>query len=211
MKGQNKPMNPVDAFRSQGPSPPVQLCANAGNFFRENEASLPPLLKTAVLPTQNWEASLLDLDVEVLDIINSPKVPAANSDVINVQELMCEECGALCKNSKELQNHFNIEHSKPQGSSVTNEENAHKCEDCEFKTQMAADLFHHNIYEHNPKDAPEIRQMKPVDPAVIYLLAEQNVVLSEEVKKLRTHVQRLIEKSKSDKSVMCNKCQDTLT
>ena len=76
---------------------------------------------------------------------------------------------------------------------------------------MAADLFHRNIYEHNPEEAPKIRHMKPVAPAVIYLLAEQNVVLSEEVKKLRTHVKRLIEKSKSDSSVMCNKCQDILT
>ena len=96
-------MNPVDAFPSHGPSPSVQLCASADIFIRENEASLPPLLKTAVLPTQNWEweANLLDLDVEVLDIINSPKVPVAEIDVINVQELMCEECGNLFKKPKQ--------------------------------------------------------------------------------------------------------------
>ena len=80
-----------------------------------------------------------------------------------------------------------------------------------FVTQMAADLFHHNIYEHNP-EAPQIkREMKQVDPAVIYLLAEQNMVLGEQVKKLHTQVKNLMEKSKSDTSVMCNKCQDKLT
>ena len=124
-------MNPVDAFPSHRPSPSVQLCASADIFIRENEASLSPLLKTAVLPTQNWEASLLDLDVEVLDIINSPKVPVAEIDVINVQELMFEECGNLFKNQKELQDHFNTEHRKPQVSTVTSEEDAHKCEDCD--------------------------------------------------------------------------------
>ena len=95
---------------------------------------------------------------------------------------MCEECGNLFKNQKELQDHFNTEHSKPQVSTVTSEEDGHKCENSDFKTQVAADLFHRNIYEHNPEEAPKIRQMKPVAPAVIYLLAEQNVVLSEEVK-----------------------------
>ena len=70
-----------------------------------------------------------------------------------------------------------------------NDKTTHKCEDCGFMTQMAEDLFHHTIYEHNPEEAPAIiRELKPVYPAVIYLLAEPNVVLGEEVKKLRTHV-----------------------
>ena len=211
-KNGDEPENPVDVFLHQKPSPPVQLCASAGNFLREHEASIPPLLKTAVLPTQNWEASLLDLEVEVLDILNSPKSLVEKQLVINVEEVMCEECGFMFEDKIALRSHLNIEHSRQETSTVINEETTHNCEDCGFRTQMAADLFHHTIYEHNPADATAIiREIKPVDPAVIYLLAEQNVVLGEQVKKLQTHVMRLMKKSKSDTSVMCNKCQEILT
>ena len=41
-KNGEEPENPVDAFLRQSPSPPVLLCASAGNFLKENEASLPP-------------------------------------------------------------------------------------------------------------------------------------------------------------------------
>ena len=104
--------NHVDSVLSQGPSPPAQLCTSAVNFLRDNEASLPPLLKTTVLPTQNWEASLLDLDVEVLDILNSPKAPLEKQLVINVEEVMCEECENLFEDEITLRNHLNIEHGK---------------------------------------------------------------------------------------------------
>ena len=159
--------------------------------------------QTKVIPSEETKI--------VLNISPSSQILAKSSEVLD-EALMCEECGNLFGDKITLRNHLNFEHSKQQDSALTSDKTTHKCEDCGFRTQMAADLFHHTIYEHNPDEATGIfKKIKPVDPAVIYLLAEQNLALGEEVKKLRTHVKRLMEKPKSDTSVMCNKCQDTLT
>ena len=204
---------------SSTPSPPpmVPLCQNANKYIIKRGNTLPASFLTTLLPAPGF----LDMLNDSLQTPASPQIEALHSPassqlgvlqgtLLNVEEVMCEECGKLFEDENLLRTHLNIEHDKKQVS-VVNGNTTYKCEDCEFRTQMAVDLFHHNIYEHNP-EAPQItREIKPVDPAVIYLLAEQNMVLGEEVKKLHTQVKSLMEKSKSDTSVMCNKCQDKLT
>ena len=90
-----KPKNSVDDIFSPRQLPLVPLCSKAGDLFRENKSSLPALLTTAVLPTLNWEASLLDTDLEAVK--NGEISKNLHLENANVEKIFCEDCDELFK------------------------------------------------------------------------------------------------------------------
>ena len=62
----------------------------------------------------------------------------------------------------------------------------HKCSECTYRTNFAVHYYQHCLNHHTPKELDNvIHNEKPITTPVIFLLAEHNMALAEETKKLR--------------------------
>ena len=141
-----------------------------------------------------------------------PDIQESEDDNIEVEETtpttyMCNHCKKTFTTEEELRNHKKIDHSKGYISAGDQ-----KCQECSYRTNFAAHYLHHLLNTHADKElAITIKSLKPVDSAVIYMLAEQNVALTEESKKMRRDLD-FIKKALKPKSqaakFTCQKCKD---
>ena len=126
---------------------------------------------------------------------------------------MCDKCGWMERSSSKLKEHIKSEHNTTETDSINSESLSHNCADYNFNTDLALNLIQHDLDEHVPKGFLSIirNQVKPIDPAMVYILAEQNLQLAEEIRNLRKSVEKQSQKPISEIKVKCSKCPTICT
>ena len=99
--------NPVDTIFSCKDPPSFPFFDEADTFFKKKFASLSCLLQITVLPTQNWEVSLIKMDEDIIDILESPD---ATKTFILFKEILCNVCGKLFNSETKFKKDVNNEH-----------------------------------------------------------------------------------------------------
>ena len=141
-----------------------------------------------------------------------PDIQMSEDDDIEVKETnptmyTCNHCKNTFKTEEELRNHKKINHSKGYISAGDQ-----KCEECSYRTNFAAHYLHHILNTHADKElARTIKGLNPVDSAVIYILAEQNLALTEESKKMRKdldYIKKALKPKSRAAKFTCQKCTD---
>ena len=158
-------------------------------------------------------------------------LPSLNltNDLEVTNPVICAECKETFQTLEEGSEHMDREHGadKEQELAVPeiqsrawpakNSKN-YDCDECEFNDPSAVNLIQHNINKHISKtDYLEIQAIEPTAPYIVHLLAEQNLMLSREIKKLHISIETLKKKciSKEPKTLKsraakfsCQKCKD---
>ena len=106
----------------------------------------------------------------------SVRVSLVNQKKFN--KIKCEQCEYECRYNKQLQKHFETVHGDDKDNRI------YSCDSCPYTTIYVGQLWEHVLEKHPGKDkdfAP-----KNSKDALFNLLAEQNMVLMEEVRNMRT-------------------------
>ena len=173
----------LDDNITEKPMIDVPLCAPAAKFLSESQ-------KRILIPDiQESE----DEEVEVKET-----TPTAYT---------CNHCKKTFTTGEELKKHKQINHSKGYNSAGDQ-----KCEECSYRTNFAAHYLVHILNTHADKElARTIKRVKPVDSAVIYMLAEQNMALTEESKQMRrdlNYIKKALKPKSQAAKFTCQKCKD---
>ena len=141
-----------------------------------------------------------------------PDIQESEDDKAEVKETtpttyICNHCKKTFTTEQELKKHKKIIHSKGYNSAGDQQ-----CEECSYRTNFAAHYLHHILDTHADKElARTIKSLKPVDSAVIYMLAEQNMALTEESKKMKKdldYIKKALKPKSRAAKFTCQKCKD---
>ena len=119
----------------------------------------------------------------------------------------CDECAETFSNRQDCMKHMRSVHTKN-----NHKAGDHKCEECSYRTNIAANYLTHFFKSHTTDQfVNKINSLKPVNPAIVYMIAEQNMMMIQENKRMRKDLdyikQALQPKSKADK-FNCQKCRN---
>ena len=105
-----------------------------------------------------------------------------------------------------------IKHKKSNHKKGYNPAGDQRCEECSYRTNFAAHYLNHILNTHADKElARTIKSLKPVDSAVIYMLAEQNMALAEESKRMKKdidYIKKALEPKSKAAKFSCQKCKE---
>ena len=172
-----------DDAKTEEPLNGVPLCSPAARFMSESQK------KILIPDIQESE----DEDIEVKEV--PPKV------------YTCEQCQKTFTNKEVFIKHMESKHTKNNNSAGDQ-----KCEECSYRTNFAANLLHHLLNTHADKElARTLKNMKPVNSAVIYMIAEQNMALAAETKQMKrdlNYIKKALEPKSRAAKFNCQKCRD---
>ena len=88
----------------------------------------------------------------------------------------------------------------------------HKCEECSYRTNIAANYLTHFFKTHTTENfVNKINSLKPVNPAIVYMIAEQNMIMIQENKRMRKdldYIKQALQPKSTAKKFNCQKCRD---
>ena len=94
---------------------------------------------------------------------------------------ICDQCKKPFTKEGELSSHIKCNHTERHNSAGN-----HKCQECSYITNFVANYLNHLLNTHSDKEfARTVKSLKPVDSAVIYMLAEQSMALVAESNKMK--------------------------
>ena len=93
----------------------------------------------------------------------------------------CDECNEIFSSKQDLMKHLKSIHMQN-----NHKADNHKCEECSYRTNIAANYLTHFFNVHTTDVfVNKINSLKPVNPAIVYMLAEQNMIIIQENKRMR--------------------------
>ena len=114
-----------------------------------------------------------------------PDLPESEEDDEEATSI-CGECGKLFKNEDEGNIHMRTVHREKIADRTNHSAGDHKCPECNYRTNFAVHFYQHCLDHHTPKELETIIfNEKPINTQIIFMLAEHNMALSEETKKLK--------------------------
>ena len=141
-----------------------------------------------------------------------PDIEESEDEDVKVKETIskinpCDKCNQTFTNVKKYSRHIKYYHAEDHNSAGD-----HKCQECSYRTNFAANYLHHLLNTHSDKEfARTVKSLKPVDSAVIYMLAEQNMALAAESKLMRkdlNYIKKALEPKSKAAKFNCQKCKD---
>ena len=117
----------------------------------------------------------------------------------------CDECTEIFSNK-----HDCIKHMKSAHIQNNHKAGDHKCEECSYRTNIAANYLTHFFNVHTTDNfVNKINCLKPVNPAIVYMLAEQNMMKIQENKRMRKdldYIKQALQPKSKAKKFNCQKC-----
>ena len=149
------------ASEAEEPTNGLTILSNAGmNIIGEPLTTVPLCSPAAKFMSESQRKILIP------DILESEE-----EDVELQEKYNCDVCKETFSNSEESTKHKKGAHEENNHSAGD-----HKCEECSYRTNIAANYLKHFLNNHITDEfANTINNLKPVDSAVVYILAEQNM------------------------------------
>ena len=145
-----------------------------------------------------------------------PDPPESDDDDCQDNELLpptnsiCGECGETFSTEEEGTKHMISAHGEKISETTNHSAGDHKCQDCNYRTNLALHFIQHGLNHHTSEQLTrKLNDMKPVDPPVVYILAEQNMALVEETKSLRkelNYIKKALRPKAPSTKFHCQKC-----
>ena len=119
----------------------------------------------------------------------------------------CLQCKRTFTNVKDHNKYVKLTHVADNNSAGD-----HKCQECSYRTNFAANYLLHMLNTHSSNEfARTIKSLKPVDSALVYMLAEQNMALAVETRLMRkdlNYIKEALKPKSQAERFKCQKCKD---
>ena len=161
----------------------VPLCSPAAKFLSESQ-------KKILIPDPQ-----------------QPEDEEVNVTKTTYKKYTCGQCKKAFTNIDERNKHIRLTH-------VTDNNSAgdHKCPECSYRTNFAANYLLHMLNTHSSNEFTRtVKSLKPVDSALVYMLAEQNMALAVESKLMRKdldYIKEVLRPKSPATRFTCQKCKD---
>ena len=189
------------ASKTEGPAKVITILSSSDNGKTEEPSKSVPLCSPAAKFLSESQKKILITDIqesEDEDIVVTKTTPRAYT---------CEQCKKTFTKKDDFITHMKSTHTQKHSSAGDQ-----KCVECSYRTNFAANLLHHLLNTHADKElAKTLKRLKPVNSAVIYMLAEQNMALVTESKQMRkdlNYIKKALEPKSRAAKFNCQKCKD---
>jgi uncharacterized protein YdaT len=137
----------------------------------------------------------------------------SESDDENERETyICGECGKAFPDEDEVNTHMTNIHRERKSKETVHSAGDHKCTECNYRTNFAVHYYQHCLDHHTPKVLePIIFSKKPIVKPIIFFLAEHNMALAEETRRLRKdldYIKKVLKPKGPSTKFNCQKCND---
>ena len=128
------------------------------------------------------------------------------------ESYICGECGKVFNYEDECNRHMTTVHKEKKSKEANHSAGDHKCTECHYRTNFAIHYYQHCLDHHTPKELePIIFNEKPIKKPIIFILAEHNMALAEETRKLRKdldYIKKVLRPKAPSTKFNCHKCND---
>ena len=135
-----------------------------------------------------------------------------SSDDDELETYICGECGKVFNNEVEVNTHMTNVHKEKKPKETLHSAGDHKCTECNYRTNFAIHYYQHCLDHHTPKELePIIFNEKPIKKPIIFILAEHNMALAQETKRLRKdldYIKKVLKPKGPSTKFSCQKCND---
>ena len=135
-----------------------------------------------------------------------------SSDDDEFETYICGECGKVFNNEVEVNTHMTNVHKEKKQKETGHSAGDHKCTECNYRTNFAIHYYQHCLDHHTPKELePIIFNEKPIKKPIIFILAEHNMALAQETKRLRKdldYIKKVLKPKGPSTKFSCQKCND---